>query len=92
MVSAERVMAYGRLESEASLETHPPITRPPSYWPSQGHIQINDLSYHHSSEGPLVLKGITCTIKSGEKVWYTQYKLDLILSCVGWYCRTYWCW
>ena len=69
MVSAERVMAYSRLEPEAPLETQPPTARPPSDWPSQGHIQIDDLSYRHSSEGPLVLKGITCTIKSGEKVW-----------------------
>ena len=69
MVSAERVMAYSRLEPEASLETQRPTARPPSDWPSQGHIQIDDLSYRHSSEGPLVLKGITCTIKPSEKVW-----------------------
>ena len=68
MVSAERVMAYGRLEPEAALETLPPTARPPSEWPSQGHIQINNLSYCHSSEGPFVLKGIKCTVKSGEKV------------------------
>ena len=68
MVSAERVMAYGKLQPEPPLETHSPTARPPSDWPSEGHIQINDLSYRHSSEGPLVLKGVTCTIKSGEKV------------------------
>ena len=68
MVSAERVMAYGKLESEASLETDPLVSKLPSDWPSEGHLEINDLSYRHSPEGPLVLKGITCTVNSGEKV------------------------
>ena len=68
MVSAERVMAYGKLDSEASLETLPPASPPPKDWPSQGLVEFQDLSYQHSSEGPLVLKGINCTINAGEKV------------------------
>jgi len=81
MVSAERVMAYGKLESEASLETVPPSSKPPSDWPSEGRLEINDLSYRHSSEGPLVLKGITCTVKSGEKVSFLHvYYLVLLFD------------
>ena len=68
MVSAERVLSYGELEPEGSLETDPPSSKPPSDWPSEGHLEIKDLSYRHSPEGPLVLKNITCTVKSGEKV------------------------
>ena len=69
MISAERVMAYGKLESEAPLETNPSIQIEPD-WPRKGHIEMKDVSYSHSKEGPLVLKGITCDIKPGEKVRY----------------------
>ena len=67
MVSAERVMAYGSLETESSLESDPSVTLG-SDWPAQGHIELNNLSYRHSNEGPLVLKGISCDIKPSEKV------------------------
>ena len=67
MVSAERVMAYGKLKTEASLETDSALL-PSVHWPDKGHIELNDLSYRHSSDGPLVLKGISCEIKSSEKV------------------------
>uniref|UniRef100_A0A1X7VQK3 Uncharacterized protein n=1 Tax=Amphimedon queenslandica TaxID=400682 RepID=A0A1X7VQK3_AMPQE len=67
MVSAERVMAYGKLETEPSLETDPSISLS-SDWPTKGHIELNDLSYRHSNEGPLVLRGITCNIKPSEKI------------------------
>ena len=68
MVSAERVMAYGKLQSEGELETSPPSNKPPPNWPLKGHIEINDLCYRHSPNGPLVLSDINCTIGSGEKV------------------------
>ena len=67
MISAERVMAYGKLESEAPLETDPFIAIKPN-WPNKGQIQMKDVSYRHSKEGPLVLKEITCDIKPKEKV------------------------
>ena len=68
MVSTERVLAYGRLEAEASLETHPHSAKPPPDWPYKGHIEMSDLTYRHSPEGPLVLKGISATIMPSEKV------------------------
>ena len=67
MVSAERVMAYGQLETESSLETDPSVSLSPD-WPTKGHIELKDVSYRHSIEGPLVLRGITCDIKPSEKV------------------------
>ena len=78
MVSPERVMAYGKLEPEASLETVPLSSKPSSNWPSEGCLELNDLSYRHSPEGPLVLKGITCTVKSGEKV----KMMNIVVMCV----------
>ena len=67
MVSTERVLAYSKLEPEASLESTP-STLPPPDWPKHGHIEMNDVCYRHSSDGQLVLKGISLNIHSGEKV------------------------
>ena len=67
MVSPERVMAYGKLESEASLETYSSLT-PPSNWPDKGHIVLNDVSYRHSNEYPFALNNISCNILPGDKV------------------------
>ena len=67
MVSPERVMAYGKLESEASLETDPSLT-PPSNWPDKGHIVLTDVCYRHSKEYPFALKYISCNILPGDKV------------------------
>ena len=67
MVSAERVMGYCKLESEASLETLP-HTSPPPDWPNKGEIVLEDVSFQYSSELPLVLKGLSLTIHPGEKV------------------------
>ncbi len=63
MVSAERVLNYGRLVSEGNKSE--PV---PSDWPSKGQIDITDLCYKHNSDGPHVLHGINCKIASGEKV------------------------
>ena len=74
MVSAERVMAYGQLETESSLETDPSISLS-SEWPTKGHIELKEVSYRHSSEGPLVLRRVTCDIKPSEKVHVEYCKL-----------------
>ena len=68
MVSPERVIAYGRLQVEASLETLPPHTQPPPSWPDKGNIVLNDVCYSHSRDGPQVLTNISCVISSREKV------------------------
>ena len=34
MISVERVLGYGKLESEASLETVPPQFKPSEEWPT----------------------------------------------------------
>ena len=68
MVSPERVIAYGRLQVEASLETIPPHNQPPPNWPDKGNLVLNDICYSHSSHGPQVLTNISCVIASREKV------------------------
>ena len=68
MVSVERILAYGKLEPEAALDTHPPSSAPPSDWPDEGQIELSDLCYRHSPDGPLVLKGVSCVMKPREKV------------------------
>ena len=68
MVSVERILAYGKLEAEASLDTLPPSSSPPSDWPDKGQIELSDLCYRHSPGGPLVLKGVSCTVQPREKV------------------------
>lgn len=72
MVSTERVLAYGEdVQSEAPLESDS-LTKPCSEWPQRGDIELNNVSYKHSKETPLVLKEISTVIKSGEKVTYSK--------------------
>ena len=68
MVSPERVIAYGGLEVEASLETLPPFSKPPPNWPDKGNIVLNDLCYSHSVDGPQVLTNISCVVSNRSKV------------------------
>ena len=68
MVSAERVMGYGRLEPEAELDTSFPYKRPPPSWPEEGKITMEDVAFQYSSELPLVLKNLCFTIQPAEKV------------------------
>lgn len=71
MVSPERVLAYGELTIEGSLETNPHSSQLPPNWPDKGQIIMNGVSYSHSSNGPTVLCDISCTVPSGHKV--SQY-------------------
>ena len=65
MISTERVLGYTRLEPEAPLESK---SKPLPDWPNKGHIELCNVEYRHSSNGPLVLKNISLTIAASEKV------------------------
>ena len=78
MVSAERVMAYSKLDPEAPLETLPPHKPPPTDWPDKGSVSLTDVAFRYSSDLPLVLKNLSFSIKPSEKVgqnltcWHTH--------------------
>ena len=73
MISTERVLGYSRLEPEAPLESK---SKPLPDWPSKGHIELCNVEYRHSSNGPLVLKNISLTITASEKV-HAHYTFTL---------------
>ncbi|OMO66767.1 ABC transporter-like protein [Corchorus olitorius] len=41
---------------------------PPSSWPSEGKIELQELKIRYRPNAPLVLKGITCTFMGGTRV------------------------
>ena len=99
MISTERVLGYTRLEPEAPLESK---SKPPPDWPNKGHIELRNVEYRHSSNGPLVLKNMSLTITASEKVhahyiysdiymYFTNVPIISLCCYVGWNCRTYWC-
>ena len=61
-------MGYSKLESEAALETLPPHEKPAPEWPDRGEIKMNDVCFRYSEDLPLVLKSLTFSIQSAEKV------------------------
>ena len=68
MVSAERLIAYGKFPSEASLDTILPLNKPSKDWPHKGVIKMEGLKFRYKKTGPYVLKEITCKIEAAEKV------------------------
>ncbi|XP_065919884.1 ATP-binding cassette sub-family C member 4-like isoform X2 [Dysidea avara] len=68
LVSVERVMAYGQLESEAELETIPHDKAPPLQWPDKGVIDLHNTKFKYAIDYPYVLKSISFRIESCEKV------------------------
>ncbi|XP_040342070.1 ATP-binding cassette sub-family C member 2 isoform X4 [Herpailurus yagouaroundi] len=65
IVAVERINEYIKVENEAPWVTD---KRPPPGWPSKGEIQFNNYQLRYRPELDLILKGITCDIKSMEKV------------------------
>ncbi|XP_065897567.1 ATP-binding cassette sub-family C member 4-like isoform X2 [Dysidea avara] len=68
LVSVERVMGYGKLESEAELLTEPKEKAPSLEWPIKGIIQFENVKFKYAPHYPYVLKSISLKIQSGEKV------------------------
>ncbi|KAK2499996.1 hypothetical protein MC885_018508 [Smutsia gigantea] len=65
IVAVERINEYIKVENEAPWVTD---KRPPAGWPSKGEIQFSDYQVRYRPELDLVLKGITCNIRSAEKI------------------------
>ncbi|CAH1440804.1 unnamed protein product [Lactuca virosa] len=66
MVSVERIKQFNNLPSEA--EWVKKDNRPPSNWPSHGNVELQDLQVRYRPNTPLVIKGITLSIRGGEKI------------------------
>ncbi|TBU24051.1 ABC transporter [Dichomitus squalens] len=65
--SVERIVHYAtQLEQEAPHEI--PDHKPPLSWPADGQIALTDVVLKYRPELPPVLKGLTMSVKPGEKI------------------------
>ncbi|KAJ8308836.1 hypothetical protein KUTeg_013710 [Tegillarca granosa] len=64
-IGIERIKEYTEKETEAALLSE---NKPSSSWPSSGNISIKKYQTRYRSGLDLVLKGIDCEIKGGERV------------------------
>jgi ABC-type multidrug transport system fused ATPase/permease subunit len=69
MIAVERVLEYCALDQEPPAQV-PSNHRPPTNWPSQGHIVLDNvcMSYSKDSHTPLALNHITLSIQPAEKI------------------------
>ncbi|KAF5338427.1 hypothetical protein D9758_012247 [Tetrapyrgos nigripes] len=63
--SLERIQGYLKIEQEPKPV---PEGEPPAYWPASGEVRVENLSARYSADGPKVLKNVSFTIKSGERI------------------------
>ncbi|KAG7095647.1 hypothetical protein E1B28_006369 [Marasmius oreades] len=63
--SLERINGYINIEQEPKSVTE---GTPPAYWPSSGELRVEKLAARYSSDGPKVLKDISFSVKSGERI------------------------
>ncbi|XP_050231387.1 ABC transporter C family member 8 isoform X2 [Mercurialis annua] len=66
IISVERIKQFMHIPPEppAILEN----SRPPSSWPFQGRIELQELKIRYRPNAPLVLKGISCVFDEGTRV------------------------
>ena len=67
MNSVERIVYYARdLEQEPPHKI--PERKPTASWPKDGKLEIKDAVLKYRPELPLVLKGLSMTVRGGEKI------------------------
>ncbi|KAI8853982.1 ABC transporter type 1, transmembrane domain-containing protein [Chytridium lagenaria] len=66
MNSVERCFEYLKIDQEAAPIV--PTSRPPSNWPTEGRISIQDLRFRYAPDLPEVLRGLNAEIGAMEKV------------------------
>ncbi|KAF5176353.1 Multidrug resistance abc transporter atp-binding and permease protein [Thalictrum thalictroides] len=66
MVSVERIKQFINIPSEAPWQIKGCLPSPE--WPTHGDVHINDLRVRYRPNTPLILKGLTLSIKGGEKI------------------------
>ena len=65
MTSVERVITYTHIEQEPGYENQ---HQPPANWPREGQIKIKNLGLAYYQGGPKILKDLSFTISSHEKI------------------------
>ena len=65
MTSVERVITYTQIEPEPG---HNNYQQPPQNWPQHGQVTLNDLGLVYYQGGPKILKDVSFTINSQEKI------------------------
>ena len=65
MTSVERVTTYTRIKPEAGYDN---LHHPPENWPQHGQIRLEDLGLVYYQGGPKILKDVSFTIDSQEKI------------------------
>lgn len=66
IVAVERIKEYGETEQEAAWEN--PNVVVPANWPESGTVEFRDFRVRYRENLDLVLRGITFSVKGGEKV------------------------
>ncbi|XP_021727236.1 ABC transporter C family member 10-like [Chenopodium quinoa] len=66
IICVERLDQYMHIPSEAPKVIED--CRPPENWPSVGKVEICNLQIRYRPDTPLVLNGISCTFKGGNKI------------------------
>ncbi|XP_073299207.1 ABC transporter C family member 14-like [Primulina huaijiensis] len=66
MVSVERIKQFTVIPSEAEWKKNDIF--PPPNWPILGNIELKNLQVRYRPDTPLILKGITLSIRGGEKI------------------------
>ncbi|KAF8519129.1 ABC transporter [Hysterangium stoloniferum] len=67
MNGVERVVYYAN-EIEQDPDYHRPENTPPSVWPAEGGIELKDVVMSYRPELPSVLKGLTMSVRGGDKI------------------------
>ena len=65
MTSVERVISYTNLKSESGYSLQ---KKPPSDWPAEGRIEVNDVSLVYYKDGPAVLRDLNLSFAPAEKI------------------------
>lgn len=68
MVSVERILEYGRLESEAAPVVASADGQLAPHWPSRGAIRFSRVCLRYSPDLPLVLKDVSFDVQPREKI------------------------
>ncbi|XP_024167129.1 putative ABC transporter C family member 15 [Rosa chinensis] len=66
MISVQRILQFTGIQSEAPLVIE--ASRPNSEWLTEGQIEFQNVQVQYQPEGPMVLKGISCTFSKRMKI------------------------